>query len=1098
MKRYFILLILLVGCGSGSGGSSSNTQIILAPTINISSSVSEVEINTSFMLSWNTLYANSCESRGDWDAIIGTSGSVMISESTPGTKTYEIFCSGDGGNSSSSVSVNILETIYSPTASIAASKTSVLVNEEFILTWQSSYADSCISIGSWNQSISTAGFLTLSESSSGTKTYGVECSGNGGTVSSSVTVNIKESNSDTAFYGSVIDGYISGAEVFIDQNYNFVKDDGEFEAITDSNGSFVIETNDQSIFNCLKNRPIVANIPVGAIDSTLGGVTEAYQMILPSINDSGTSSIVISPFTTLLTESILLAKDDLVEELTLSEGCSQPGDQVSVKVTQRINEIRQSIETNFGITYDDLTGDFIEISGEKVNESTAQNIAKLFPYLQIIDSEISSDLSSKFEKTIRANVALSEASLDIIFNNESYESLPLDFRSSYKTNENDSGWYQDEVIEASGAYISQEGLLSRKDCSETDTQLCNISELTLKNISNASTSYEQYSIFNKQNIDFDEIGINDGSLSVQAKDSRTWRNSSANWQEKNNRDRECQVNNEIQFQNTVISGTQSNFHYSSYSQGYEKADCDLVRHYYYPILRVSTIVDQSLNDNSLGLAYYIPDILRSGISSNFPYDFISNRVDIDPLLVVKDIAALPRTLNEIDTIRRMFNGEDYVLYEYNKDGQLDSYFEIGSNPRNDMFWDISSGILNNDERLYGQSARDAFYERILSEPSFNDEIYGNSSPRNDYILGRIANSYIEIIDYEGNQEIPIKAYPTYIAESKTLDFSLGGSTLNLSNIQNFVANGIDGKPVSVKIWYNPDDSIAGTIPVKLYLFEGSDTNVDEGEGYFSIVFELEVSSSEGEADNPISRKAVQEWKFKPSATLDVSYTEDDISISKTIINSDLDRIILEDGSSTSDLNESLILEPSSLDTKILSLISSISDNIDGIQSFFKNNEEYTLLMDIGSGDHAIIGFYRNTVERITATFTVSDNPVYSISVDDIRVNEGSSKELCFSRPNSGNLPETSFNLSFNEVERPGKGALVDDFSLSSSQVNFSSGDTISCINFIAHEDTHFDWVHDVYLDISNPTNNQTLSRSKVKISILDSYGYQNRISWKAR
>ena len=39
--------------------------------------------------------------------------------------------------------------------------------------------------------------------------------------------------------------------------------------------------------------------PVNAVDSTLGVVTKAYQMILPSLNDSGAEKIVISPFSTL-------------------------------------------------------------------------------------------------------------------------------------------------------------------------------------------------------------------------------------------------------------------------------------------------------------------------------------------------------------------------------------------------------------------------------------------------------------------------------------------------------------------------------------------------------------------------------------------------------------------------------------------------------------------------------------------------------------------------------------------------------------------------------------------------------------------------------
>ena len=35
---------------------------------------------------------------------------------------------------------------------------------------------------------------------------------------------------------------------------------------------------------------------------------------------------------------------------------------------------------------------------------------------------------------------------------------------------------------------------------------------------------------------------------------------------------------------------------------------------------------------------------------------------------------------------------------------------------------------------------------------------------------------------------------------------------------------------------------------------------------------------------------------------------------------------------------------------------------------------------------------------------------------------------------------------------------------------FQEGDTESCITFNAILDTHFDWAHDIYLDISNPSN----------------------------
>ena len=126
-----------------------------------------------------------------------------------------------------------------------------------------------------------------------------------------------------------------------------------------------------------------------------------------------------------------------------------------------------------------------------MNETAAQNIAKILPYLQNIDDQISNSLTNKFQKEIRANVSLSESALDIIFGNSPYEKLPLDFKSIYKTEPNAAGWYQEERLEASGAFISSDGILSRADCSDTDTALCNITDLSLKNISNASTVYQQ-------------------------------------------------------------------------------------------------------------------------------------------------------------------------------------------------------------------------------------------------------------------------------------------------------------------------------------------------------------------------------------------------------------------------------------------------------------------------------------------------------------------------------------------------------------------------------------------------------------------------------
>ena len=1041
---------------------------------------------------------------------VNSNTGVLTFNSSPDYETKSTYSvmvtASDGANSpTQSIRVNVTDVndapmfISSSTFSVPENQTSigsVIATDADGDTINFSLAGTDASVLSVNPS---TGVLTFNSSPDyETKsTYSVTAIAGDGANSAeqSITVNVNdvpENVTGEAFTGKAVDGYISGAIIFIDQNFNFKHDSGEYAGLSDANGAFSIIVESSKV-SCLKSRPIVATVPVGALDSTLGTVTQAYQMILPSIDDTGSSSIVISPFTSLFSEAILSAKSSLKEDLTVDEGCSSSGDDVASTISSRIDSLKLSISNSFGISFTDLTSDFIATSGLKVNETAAQNIAKLLPYLKKIDNQVSDGLTSKFGKEIRANVSLSESALAIIFGGSSYEKLPLDFKTVYRTDANATGWYQEERLEASGAFISDSGVLSRADCSDTDTELCNITDLSLKNISNASTSYTQSSNFFNSSIDFNDINVTSGTLYVDARDSRTWRNDSANWQDKNNRDRECQSDNQIRFQNSLISGTRTEFQYSSYSQGYQKADCDLVRHYYFPTLRTQTFIE-NVSGNSLEMSYYVHDINRSGISKNFPYDFISNRVTIDPTAVIKEIAALPRTFAEIGNIRRMLNGGDYVLYVYHKEAGPSAYFEIGTNPRNDMFWDYASG---SDDRLYGQDARDAFFNRLKSESAFTSNIYGDSAPVNPGVLGRIANSLVEVIDYSGSDQIKIPVYPTYDAASKTMDFSITGASLDLENIHSFIENGINGTPIFANLWYTPDDSISATVPVKLYLYKGTDTKLDPGEGYFSIEFDLTVTSAEGNEENPNQRSAEQTWEIPADSTIIVKYTEDTVTLSKTISNSVVDKIVLSDGR-VNDLDDALIGQPSSLNAKILTLITEVSSKIDGIKGFFTDGGTYTMKVDLASGGHSLIGYYRNTIDYITGTFTVKSTPTYPISVNDMRIHEGKTEDLCFYRPSKGNLDATSFNLSFTQRERPGKGAFADDFALSLSTVTFAVGEVEKCVQITASDDTHFDWVHDAYIDISSPSSGQALSRSQVKISILDSYGFQNRISFKER
>ena len=901
------------------------------------------------------------------------------------------------------------------------------------------------------------------------------------------------SGGNLSFSGYAIDGYLSGATVFIDQNFNFKFDQGEYSSVTDNAGTFTINVSSDTEYQCLSNRPIVVDVPVGAIDSSLGEVTEAYQMILPSINETGTNSIVISPFTSLLGNAVLNGKNNssLSQDLTLQEGCESLGDQVASAVSGELQNLFTTIENNFGINKATLLSDFIANPTSSVQESVAVNIASLFPYTKQIDDQISAFLSNRYGKEIRANVALSQDALDIIFGPNSYDKLPLSFSSRYETERNSAGWYQTEELSASNGYISNSGILSREHCSETDTTGCNISEITLENVANTSTQYSKQSNFFNNDLTIDEL--KSGSLAVYSNDSRAWRDGSVGWEVNNSRARECQSNDSIQFQVTG-NNKLSNFDYSSYSQGYMQFDCANYRKYYYPKLNVSTIMDQSVNDNSIQVNYYIPDVIRSGIVSNPPFDFVEKRLTIDPTDVIREMATLPTFYSQIETNRRKFVGEEYLLFEYHHDPAPVTYFEMGTFPRNDMYWDRET---LGDDRLYGQAARDAFYNKLKSEVTFDTEIYGTAAPTNTSVLGRIAQSYLEIVDYDSNGNgITLPVYPTYNASSKTMNLSLVNSELNLTNIRDFIQNGINGKPLTANLFYNPDNYITGTVPVALYLFNGDDTNLDSGESYFSIEFNLKVSSSEGDATNPMHRSAIQTFEIEEGAIITAKYVDSSgTTISREITNTDSDSITIEDdplgGSSP-------IAQPASLEVKVLNLISRVSDSIGGIQSFFDEGGEYTYKLDLGSGGHSLIDYERNTIDAIEGTFKVTSTPTYAINVNDIVVNEGETENLCFNRPAAGDLSSTSFTLSFTERERPGRGALADDFTLSSNNVDFAEGETQSCITVSGVLDKHFDWGHDAYLDISAPSNGQKLSRTRVKIRIVDYWGAWNRISFRNR
>ena len=798
-------------------------------------------------------------------------------------------------------------------------------------------------------------------------------------------------------------------------------------------------------------------------------------MILPPISNLGSFSVVISPFTSLLSEAVLKGKIDsgISEELSVTEGCSSAGDLVASNISNRLNELSAEIENSFNIPLSVLLSDFVSSPyGGIVNIPTAQNIATYFPHLKEINDLISADLTEKFNTNIDVNLSLHSDSLNNIFSGEYFDQLPLNFQSIYTTLPNSSGWYQQERITAEKGFISDSGILYREHCSYSDDEnflaFCNVSEslnITLENIANTSTSYFRESSFLNNSISFNET-INQGSIQVIARDARSWRNNSENWFLPNNRNRECQTDNEITFRNN--EGVE--YQYSSYSQGYSTADCSLVRHYYYPKLILSSFNESG---QSIQLSYYIPDIIRSGIIQDAPYEFIKQQLTLDPSNVINEISALPSKFEEIQSIRRMFNVDEYVLFEFYETSDLTHQFEFDTFPRNDFFnTRLCTDSCTNLVSYYGQDARDQMFNLLKNESGWASTV--GQEPPQSKVLGRISKPFVQVVDYDdSNNERAFDIYPRYIPETKTLDLSLKAGEFDLENIKSFLNQGIGDTPLDAKIHINPDNSISGTMPIKLFLYQGTDDDASEEEDYMTIEFNLDVSAS----DDGLK------FMLLENEEIQAQYVDGSVIISRTIINEDYDEIVITDG---------LLSQPDTLNLKVLNLLAKVSDVISGIENFFSDGGNYFFKLNLGS-DFSIIDFYRNTVDNIQGQFTTKTNPSAGIFVRDMTIDEGESKPLCFFRMENGDTSQTTFNLSFTERDRPGRGGISDDFELSDS-CNFSKGEYESCITFTAKTDVAFDWVHEIILDISSPSNGQELARDQVKIRIVDQLGETNRIS----
>ena len=140
---------------------------------------------------------------------------------------FIISCGGGGGGGGST------PTPTTPTVNLSADPISVLLENTSTLTWSSTNATSCSA--SWTNQTGSSGSEAVTILTAGNNSFSITCTGAGGSRSATVTVEGYR-NTD----GVVVDGYISGAEVCIDEDESWTCDSSENSTTSDNEGKFTI------------------------------------------------------------------------------------------------------------------------------------------------------------------------------------------------------------------------------------------------------------------------------------------------------------------------------------------------------------------------------------------------------------------------------------------------------------------------------------------------------------------------------------------------------------------------------------------------------------------------------------------------------------------------------------------------------------------------------------------------------------------------------------------------------------------------------------------------------------------------------------------
>ena len=285
---------------------------------------------------------------------------------------YSLSCGGGGGGGGGGGTPAPTPT-PAPNVTISSSSSSASVDSAVTISWSSTNASSCTASGAWSGSKATSGSESFTLSAADDYSFTLACSGTGGSGSASVTVSGYQT-----FNGVTVDGYIRLADIFIDENNNFIRDSGENNTTSDSGGKFT------SLRYTSGNL-----VSAGGVDVDSGNLLD--QLLLVNKLSEHSDLLVVTPVTSVA--ALMVTPDNIKAALGVD-------DSINIATTDPIATMAD--------------GDKYEYLYEKGSQITAL-VFSMQSALNEINSltETSETYFSEFAKTLEAQYAASIETVDI-------------------------------------------------------------------------------------------------------------------------------------------------------------------------------------------------------------------------------------------------------------------------------------------------------------------------------------------------------------------------------------------------------------------------------------------------------------------------------------------------------------------------------------------------------------------------------------------------------------------------------------------------------------------------------------------------------------